>query len=254
MVTGERGDWGVVELTRSGLLAALAILVVAAVCVRLGFWQLDRRDQRMERNAAVAERMAAAPARIASTPTDTAGLLHRSATAHGTYDHARTVVLGGRSHRGVPGVYVLTPLHLEGGAILINRGWIPSPDAATIDLAGVSRPAQAEVAGVLIPFPDVPPTATGDTFRTRWFRLDGEAIRAQYPYGVAPLYLQETGPRTVVAPAAGTLDPIPLDPPALDAGPHLSYAVQWFSFAAIFLIGGLVLALRRGGGRARARG
>ena len=35
-----------------------------------------------------------------------------------------------------------------------------------------------------------------------------------------------------------------LPPPALDEGPHLSYAIQWFSFAAIALIGGTAVAVR----------
>jgi surfeit locus 1 family protein len=232
------------DLTRSDIMAAVAILVVAAVCIRLGVWQLDRRDQRMQRNAAVAERMEAAPLEITTLPVDTAGLLHRTATIRGTYDHDRTLVLGARSHRGTPGVHVLTPLHTHGGAILVNRGWLPSPDAATVDLTAVHAPDAAVVNGVLVPFPDVPRTAS-DTFRTRWFRLDGESIRAQYPYEVATVYLQELGPRDQGAPA-DALDPIPLDPPLLDAGPHMSYAVQWFGFATIFLFGGIALAVRRG--------
>jgi surfeit locus 1 family protein len=242
-----------VELTRSGMVAGLAILVVVAVCVRLGFWQLDRRDQRLERNAAIAERMAAPPAEITAMPVDTAGLVHRAATLRGTYDHDRSVVLGARSHRGIPGVYVLTPLRMDGGAILVNRGWVPSPDAATIDLGSVRRPAAAAVSGVLIAYPHVPSAAASDTFRTRWFRLDAPSIRAQYPYDLAPLYLQEIGPRDRDTVSAGALDPVPLDPPALDAGPHMSYAVQWFGFAAVFLIGGVALAARRSGARPRPR-
>ena len=32
-----------------------------------------------------------------------------------------------------------------------------------------------------------------------------------------------------------------IDPPSLDEGPHRSYAIQWFSFAAIALVGGTLL-------------
>jgi surfeit locus 1 family protein len=235
------------------MVAGLAILVVVAVCVRLGFWQLDRREQRMERNAAIAERMAAPPAGLTTMPLDTTDLVHRPATVRGSYDHDRSVVLGARSHRGIPGVYILTPLRMDGGAILVNRGWVPSPDAATIDLRSVRRPADAAVSGVLLAYPDVPSATASDTFRTRWFRLDGPSIRAQYPYDLAPLYLQEIGPRGRDTASTEALDPVPLDPPALDAGPHMSYAVQWFGFAAVFLIGGVALAARSGGVRPRSR-
>jgi surfeit locus 1 family protein len=240
-----------VELTRSGIVGTVAVVMVVALCIRLGFWQIDRRDQKLDLNAAVAERMTAAPLDLDAPPPDTAGLTHRRVVARGQYDHDRSIVLGARSHRGAPGVHVLTPLHLQGGAILVNRGFVPSPDAATVDLRRVRRPDSASVEGVLVPFPNVPAAAERDTFQTRWFRLDGRSIRAQYPYEVAGLYIQEAARPARSSPGAAgpamALDPIPLDPPILDAGPHLSYAVQWFSFATIFAVGWLALSVRRRG-------
>jgi cytochrome oxidase assembly protein ShyY1 len=35
-----------------------------------------------------------------------------------------------------------------------------------------------------------------------------------------------------------------LGPPTLDNGPHLSYAIQWFSFAAIAITGAAIVAVR----------
>jgi surfeit locus 1 family protein len=237
----------VVVVTRSGIAATVGVFIVVAVCVRLGLWQLDRRDQRLERNTAIVERMASPPVSLTTAPEDTAGLVHRVATADGEFDLNRTIVLGARSHRGTPGVYILTPLRLGDGAILVNRGWVPSPDAATVELGNVAPPPVGAVSGVLMAFPDVrvPPTTEG--FRQRWFRLDGEAIRGQYPYRVAPLYLQVTGPPPGVTAGPPTLVPVPLDNPAPGSGPHLSYAVQWFSFAAIFLLGWVALVARRTG-------
>ena len=61
------------------------------------------------------------------------------------------------------------------------------------------------------------------------------------PYPVSPLYL--------VATVADTTKPVRervarLPAPTLDEGPHLSYAIQWFAFAAIALIGGATVAVR----------
>jgi len=247
-----------VDVTRSGIAATLVVLVVVVVCVRLGLWQLDRRDQRLESNAAIAERLASDPLTLTAPPLDTVGLLHRPAAAHGEFDHDRTIVQAGRSFLGAPGAYVFTPLRLGDGAILVNRGWVPAADAATVDLSAIRRVGAGDVSGVLLPFPDVPTADRPPGFHTRWFRLDGASIRAQYPYAVAPLYLLQTGPRPTAARTVGpggeaVLEPVPLDPPELDAGPHLSYAVQWFSFAAIFLIGWTTLAITGGPGRARGR-
>jgi surfeit locus 1 family protein len=58
---------------------------------------------------------------------------------------------------------------------------------------------------------------------------------------VFPLYLVATIPDTT-RPQGERVARLP--PPALDEGPHLSYAIQWFSFAAIALIGGAAVAVR----------
>jgi surfeit locus 1 family protein len=256
------------DLTRRGVLGTVAVLLVAGACIRLGFWQLERMEERRTRNAAVAERLEADRVALTRTPRDTAGLAYRRATVTGAIDDPRALILAGRSRNGAPGVHVLSPVRIGAGAVLVNRGWLPSPDAATADLDAVRLHGTVRAEGVLLPFPDVEREHDPEGFQATWFRFDGDAIRAQYPYPVAPLYLAATavhasGPPAGTAdssagsgePAAGgaregaAIAPAPLDPPSLDPGPHLSYAVQWFGFAAVFLVGWLVL-LVRGAGRA----
>ena len=235
------------EITRAGFLGTIAVFVVVGVCVRLGFWQLDRREQRLDRNAVMAARMAEPAIPLEVVPTDTTGLTFRHVVAHGDYDYDRPIVLAGRSRGGIPGVHVLAPLRISGGALLVNLGWLPSPDAATVDLDSIRAERTARVDGILMPFPDADLDPPAESFRTTWFRLDGDAIRAQYPYAVAPLYLVRTRAATPDRPrtASANTQPIPLGPPELTAGPHLSYAIQWFSFALIFLVGWGALAVRR---------
>lgn len=257
------------ELTRSGILGTVAVVVVAAVCVRLGLWQLDRRQERLAHNAVVSERLAAPAVSLDAVPADTAGLTHRRAAVDGVLDEGRTVVLAGRSHAGRPGVHVYSPVRVRGGAVLVNRGWLPAADAATVDLASIERPDSVRFEGVLLPFPELDLPPRPDTgFQRTWYRLDGPGIRKQYPYPVATLYVQATADRAALpgspsraggaarggsaggpavdAATGAPVAPIRLEPPALDAGPHLSYAIQWFSFATIFLVGWVVLLLKRG--------
>lgn len=250
------------DLTGRGIIGTVVVLIVAAVCVRLGIWQLDRRTERAARNDVIAERMALPPMALTSAPRDT-GLAYRRARVAGRADGDRALILAGRSRNGAPGVNVLSPVRLGTGAVLVNRGWLPAPDAATVDLDPVRLDGPVEVEGVLLPFPDVERASEPEPFRVTWFRFDGDAIRAQYPYPVAPLYLAATaggtgdsapgpgraptGPADAGAAAGGAapVAPIPPGAPELDPGPHLSYAVQWFSFAAIALIGWLVLLVQR---------
>lgn len=206
-------------------------VVVAAVCVRLGFWQLGRWEERRATNAAIRAGLAAPAATLTSAPAE-AG--YRRVRASGTYDEARTLVLYGRPLNGAPGNHVLTPLRLaDGSGVLVDRGWVPS-GGQTEDVPLPPTPeGPVEVAGVLLP------GATGGSLDGRTVdRVDLSAIGRQLPYRVGQGYLLL---RTQVPAAAS---PVPAPLPPLDEGPHLSYAVQWFSFAGIALVGGGVL-LRR---------
>jgi len=228
-------------VTPAGILGSLAVLVVVLVCVRLGLWQLDRLQERRTRNAAIAGRMALPPLTLDDAPADTAGLLHRRVALRGRYDHEHDIVLAGRSRRGLPGVHLYAPLRLDGGAVLVERGWLPSPDSRTADRTPFRRDAPVRIEGIALPFPAPEGSGfaeEGTGFPHTWFRLDGEEIADAFPYRLAPLYVRRLAGDTA-EPA-----PTPLAAPELDDGPHLSYAVQWFSFAAIFLVGWTVLLVR----------
>ena len=201
----------------------LLCLLVAGVCLRLAWWQHGRLVQRRVANAAA----------MAS---------ERRMTVSGIYDQKHELVLRGRAYREVPGVEVVTPLRVAGSdtAVLVNRGFIPSPDAATVDLDALVEPGTVTVSGIALPIRE-----TGDSGRpvpiggrVTWARLDRGGIRGWLPYPVAEIVLWQS--------PDSTLPPLPrrLEPPALNDGPHLLYAIQWIAFAAIFLGGG-VIVLRR---------
>lgn len=191
----------------------VAAVVIAAVCVRLGVWQLDRLAQRRERNATIeaAFRDPAVPleqARRDSLPR------FRRVIARGQWDYARETTIPGRTRSGSPGVHIVTPMRLADGAIaFVNRGWVYSADARSVDLTRWHEGDAGDVVGYI----DEVPSSLRATVTT--------------PYIVA---LADT----VAAPTVEPSRPARLSPPAFrDEGPHLNYAVQWFSFAAIALIG-----------------
>lgn len=228
------------KITPRGILAALFVLVVVVVCVRLGLWQLDRREQRRERNRAVAEARSLPPIEIAagSLPALAAEpdrYVHRAATVRGRYLPGRSLVLRGRVADGTPGVHLVTPLRLvDGGAVvLVNRGWVPAPDAATIDPKRFEQRGIQEVSGILQRIPRTEnrgdPARVGSVLTYR--RLDLDALRSGVPGPVLPLYVQRS------AGAADPPLPLAVAPASLDEGPHLGYAFQWFAFAAIALVG-----------------
>jgi surfeit locus 1 family protein len=235
-----------------GILATAFVLVMCGVCVRLGFWQLDRLEQRKARNHAVA-----AAGRLPVLDYDSvtaeaierepARFLNRRLRAIGSYDPSGEVVLRGRADAGRPGVHLVTPLVVPGvpQALLVNRGWVPSPDAATVDARRYAEPGARTVVGVLMEVPrgtrrgGEPARMAGGA--TSYRRLDLDVLRRAQRRPIVRLYLQQLPG----ADSASGRPPVrvPLPPPG--NGPHLSYAFQWFSFAAIGLVGLVVVFLRR---------
>jgi len=84
---------------RRDVIAGLSALVVAATCVRLGIWQLDRLSQRRTRNAALADRLALPRLEVrAGTAADSAR--QRRVVARGIYDFSAERTWPGRSFDG----------------------------------------------------------------------------------------------------------------------------------------------------------
>jgi len=212
-------------------------LVIAVVCVRLGFWQLDRLHGRRDVNAMLAARGALPPVDLATA--DVGALAYAHVTVAGTYDPSHEIVLSGRSYQGMAGNHILTPLVLrDGRAVLVDRGWVPL-DVASPPVAGApaAPTGQVTVSGLALP-PDsisASPVAPAPSVVTRI-----DLGIATLPYRLVPVYvlLQTQDP----AQASGS--PIPGVPPTLDEGPHLSYAIQWFAFATIAIVGCVVLVRR----------
>ncbi|MEX2177340.1 MAG: SURF1 family protein [Gemmatimonadaceae bacterium] len=214
----------VVFIALAGLLAALF--------ARLGVWQLDRLGERRAVNARVAARFDLPVADVADLAGDSS---FRRVTIAGVPDHAHEILYTGRSRHGSPGVHILTPIRRADNdtAVLINRGWVYSPDAASADLPRW-REDRSRYSGFVMPL-GAPPTRQVTGRRVRG--LSHDALQALLPYPVARVIV-------VAEDSAGQEAPVRLDRPALDDGPHLSYAVQWFSFAAIAVVGAGIVAAR----------
>jgi surfeit locus 1 family protein len=234
----------------------IALLVV--LMVNLGLWQLRRLDDRQDRNRTVRERseLTAEPVTDWLTPTSgddaVAAAEWRPLAAEGTYDDASTILIRNRTLDGAVGYHVVTPLVLDGGtAVLVNRGFIargaaadaPDPPPAPpgpVAIVGRARPTQER--GLFGP-PD-----PQDGTLTEAQRIDVARVAAQLPYPLLPAYLE----LLTTSPASPGSQPALLPLPALDDGPHLSYALQWFFFSAL-AVTGWVLAVRRSAASARER-
>jgi cytochrome oxidase assembly protein ShyY1 len=235
------------------LVLTVVVVVVTIAMVMAGFWQLRRLGERRDRNAVI-EARTAAPAVPATDALSTgqsfdeaaAAAEWRTLTATGTYDAERGVLVRNRSLDGAPGYHVITPLVLDDGrALLVNRGWIPlaptagqspeapAPPAGEVTVEGRARATQQRGA--------LGPRDPAEGVLSEVARVDIARLARQLPYPVLPAYVELTGQ----TPAAPSAFPRTIPPPELDEGPHLAYAVQWFIFATLAVIGWVVLVRRQ---------
>ncbi|HET8702452.1 SURF1 family protein [Castellaniella sp.] len=234
--------------TRTKAVLAMVLLVLlGAVCIGAGQWQLRRAHER--------EALLAAIEAGRRAPAQTLDAQHRDgpdwhpASARGHWLNPFTVLLDNRNLKGLPGLWVATPLELQdspGTAVLVLRGWVarPLPPAALPDLS--AAPGTVLVRGTLLHrvprlfdlgsltgraggevLPRPFPAADGVPPRVQNLPLD--ALAAATGLDLLPVVLQQAPTQD-----ANLIQDWP--GPSTNAGQNYNYALQWFSFAAIALI------------------
>lgn len=238
--------------SRKYILMTLFVIAAMAVMARLGVWQLDRRQQRIARNADLMAKLEAAPtsmneAAVTATwplPEDRDAVRNVRADAIGQFDFNQQILLLQQNHQNQPGVHLVAPLVLAGTskAILVDRGWIPFEEAQAdrwrqyntesgeITITGRLQPSQILFGSAAEKAKE---SAAFEAAKTDWYRIDVEAIQNQMPYELLPVFLlQSPGPQGNIA------LPYRIEPEVdLSEGSHMGYALQWFAFA---IIAGLV--------------
>lgn len=240
-------------------LAVLLLVALGVACIAAGRWQLGRAAERHALATAIEAGRHAPPIRLDARTQD--GADWHAASTRGTWLHDFTVLLDNRNLKGVPGLWVATPLRLAddpGHAVLVLRGWIerPLPPATLPDLA--PPPGPAEVRGTLLH--RVPRIFDLGTLTGREPDRPRFSAAAAEPPRVQNLALSDLAAATGLAllPVVIEQSPVPGSPlvqewpgPSLDAAQNTNYALQWFGFSAIALIAALVLAWRTARGARR---
>ncbi len=227
----------------------MLVLAGAAVCARLGVWQLDRLAQRRVFNSHVYAMRALPPLEL-PTPGELTSMEYRAVQATGTYDFEHQVAIRNQIYNDQYGFHLLTPLVLlpdasapqaDRQAVLVDRGWIPAEEDPTpadwhkydtpgkVTISGVIRLSQTTASFGGAADPTLTPKQTGLDL---WVYVNIDRISRQIPYPILPVYVQispdpkRTGP------------PVPFQPELdLSEGPHQGYAMQWFGFASLLLVG-----------------
>lgn len=226
-----------VSSRRSLLIPVVTTVIIVAVLLSLGGWQLQRRLEKLALIATLEERLAAVPVPL-PPPAQWENLSQerdefRRVTLTGVFDlrdQAQVFASGSPLRRDVSGtgVWMFAPLKSAGGdTVIVNRGFVAQGQDATpryasdpVTLTGYIR------------FPEAPGWLTPHADRSKrlWFVRDhlamAQALGWAEPTRVAPFYIDLENP----APPNGIPKPGPLMVSLKND--HLQYAVTWFLLAA----------------------
>jgi surfeit locus 1 family protein len=197
------------------------VVLAAAGCaagILLGNWQTGRAEQK---------RTAAATVEMLSL--------------RGDFDVKRTVLLDNKLHRGRPGYHVVQPLRLSDGRnVLVDRGWIAA-GATREALPEVRTPAGAvEVSGVRLKrFPQAFAPEGGKPEGRVWQNVTVEGFSAWSGLTLESYVLEQHSDLD---------DGLVRERTRPDAGieKHQSYALQWYSLAALSIVLFIALNVKRG--------
>lgn len=237
--------------SRRWLGTAALTIVIAAVCVVLGSWQLQRheyRAQTIEQVAANSTQPVVPITELLPAPAApvTDAIEWRAVTVAGTYV-GEPVVLPQRGVEGAAADHALAVLAVEGTVgpwlLVVNRGWFPT-DAFNDSTARLELPAgRVELELRLRPGE---PASDRNAVPGQVFRIDPEQVlQAADPSGNLEGSLVTGGYGFLATEDPSTAQPpTPIPVPAPNYRSNLSYALQWWSFALMAFIGFGVMARR----------
>jgi cytochrome oxidase assembly protein ShyY1 len=239
-----------VSVTRSAawpswrMLALLAAAAGAiALTLSLGNWQTRRAAQKLAIEAQWDAAEQAAPRTLSSRELPAADALPMRVRLTGRFDHARSVWLDNRQLDARPGFWVITPLMLDGGAVvLVNRGWIARDPADRARRPPIGEPAgEVTIDGLAVTHAprllELGEGGNAGALPAIWQNLDYAQYEAASGLAVARLVVQQTSAiddglqRRWVRPASGV-------------DKHRGYAFQWYALAALIAILTLFFGLR----------
>ena len=232
----------------SKTLPTLLLLIVFAILVSLGFWQLDRAEEKKQIELLIAQSRQQSPVLI-NPNSDLSKKNYYLVRLNGTYDNKHQFIYDNQTHNHRAGYHVLTPFHLSNSSktLLVNRGFIAwgldRGLLANVDVSQTIRTISVEIREPKIR-PQFSQTDKNVTHYPHLIQaLDIKKIVQQSQLNLLPVVglLQadnSDGFIRVWQAFYGSVDK------------HIAYAIQWFLMAIVLLILSVYL-LRKNTSKAR---
>ena len=213
--------------------------VLIALTVYLGIWQTHRGDEKEARQRLLEARIRDTPMVLTGSVPSAEPLVYRHVSAGGEYEAAGQVFLDNQVMQGRAGYFVVTPLRLRDGALLlVNRGWIARSAAYPLPPQAPVPAGHADVAGLA-----VLPNA-------RFIELGSQVVSGNVWQNLTIARYQATTkvpvlPVIILADVAGEGLAAVHETPDAGVAKHREYALTWFSLAVTTLALWIALNVKR---------
>ena len=223
-------------------LPATLITATFAFLVSLGFWQLDRADEKRGIEASI-KKVNNGKVELIVEESSLKNKEYFEVRLQGKYLSDKQFIYDNQIVNQISGYYVLTPYALEGQskAILINRGFIPwngrRDKLADIGIGQDAREIKVQISKPIKRM-ELKPSETG----------------IQFPVLIQSIEIQDMADiaRIDFSSVIGLLDPSTSDgfirkwePYTGSIEKHIGYAIQWFLMALVLAIIGIRIAIKQ---------
>ena len=223
----------------------ITIVIALPLLLRLGFWQLERGEEKQQLQQQYEAQEQMLPVELSSLNASVEAesrLKYQRVSLNGQFDNQHSILLDNRIYGGVVGYEVLSPFITESGlVVLVNRGWIAGyADRKQLPSLPAIESTVRVLGKVHVPLGKVV-TLASDQWSEQWpLVVQWEDIPR-----IASLLDLSLFPYSVRL-EAGAIGALTVDWPAVNTQPekHWGYAVQWFLMAAALLIFWLYSSIR----------
>lgn len=224
-------------LLRPGwIILALLVAAFAYLCFNvLAPWQLGKNTSTEERNSLIEDSLDSDP--VAVEEFLGAGLPRkedewRRVVVTGEYVPGSDVLVRLRSNGGSPSYEVLTAVRLsDGTAVIVDRGYVDAVEGTKAPPVAAAPTGPVTLDGRIRLSEGTDPSKsplTTDGYR-QVYSINPPQVSAFVGFPLAEGYVQLDDDQP------GGFEPVPL--PQLDAGPYLSYGLQWLAFGIMAPLG-----------------
>jgi surfeit locus 1 family protein len=228
------------RIFRPGWAPSLAAAAFIALTVALGNWQTRRAEEKLAAGRRVDEAARGPVLQVPTARVEAAPFEHHRVATLGTFVARDTFFLDNKVLHGVAGYQVVTPLRPGNGGtyVLVNRGWIAAGERSR--LPEVTTPEGVQAIGGIAVVPSIRFLELAPDAGSGRLRQNLVLAREEKRLGLSlqPFVIEQTSDASDGLVRAW-------ERPDSGVDRHRSYALQWYSFAALAAVLYVVLGFKR---------